>query len=297
MSFSNAEEEERERLIAMLNTYLTALETRDFSSVRLSPNFRHTENTCEIPLGTGFARSFKSWWENRHYFADPGTGQVVVWAAAEENTRQTMVGIRAKVEGDIISEIETLCSRGSGEFFQPEVVVGPHEELHDFVPVEERSSRQQMVEIIHRYFDGIERSNGSIIPATETCKRLVNGGVDANADTTGWEEAKQYRGYSVQRQIDEGYYAYIEALRARRVVVVDEARGLIVVHLLFDHPADPRRPYSPVYFPDPSTVLAFEVFKIRKGLIEFVTAIGAIFPYGIRTGWGDGDVRATRMAV
>jgi hypothetical protein len=127
--------------------------------------------------------------------------------------------------------------------------------------------------------------------------RLVNGGIDANADTSGMEEAKAYRGYSIQRQISEGYYAYIEALRGRRVVAVDVARGLIVVHLLFDHPADPRRPYSPVYFPDPSTVLAFEAFKIRNGLIEFVTAIGAIFPYGIRSGWGNGDARCVQVAA
>lgn len=284
-------ERERNRLIAVLDTYLAALVSRDYSGVRLSPNLRHTENTCEIPIGTGFARSIREWWDERHYFTDVETGQVVVWAAAEENTRQTIVGIRVRVEGSMICEIETLCSRGEGEFFQPEVVVSGPDRLHDVIPPEARSSRTAMEAIIHRYFDGIERTDGEMVPATQACVRLVNGGVDANADATGWDESKQYRGYSIQRQITEGYYAYIEALRDRRVVVVDEARGLIVVHLLFDHPSDPRRPYSPVYFPDPSTVLAFEVFKIRDGLIEMVTAIGALFPYGIRSGWGDGEAR------
>jgi hypothetical protein len=296
MSFHEAERE-RSRLITILDTYLDALVSRDFTGVRLAPNFRHTENACEIPLGTGFARSIKSWWEKRHYFVDVEAGQAIFWGAAEENTRQTMVGVRARVEGNMIVEIETMCSRGAGEFFQPEVVVNGPAGLHDALAPTEQADRETMIDIIHRYFDGIERTDGSMVPATDTCTRWVNGGIDANADTTGWEESKQYRGYTIQRQIEEGYYAYIEALRGRRVVAVDEARGLIVVHLLFDHPADPRRPYSPVYFPDPSTVLAFEVFKIRNGLIEAVTAIGTIFPYGMRSGWGDGDVRKVKTAA
>lgn len=290
MSFHDAEQE-RDRLIAILDTYLSALTSRDFSNVRLSPNFRHTENACEIPVGTGLARSIKSWWDKRHYFVDVEAGQVVFWGAAEENTRQTVVGVRARIEGNMICEIETMCSRGEGEFFQPEVIVSEPGGLHDVLAPEARSSREEMIRIVHRYFDGIERTDGSIVPATESCVRLVNGGVDANADTSAMDESKQYRGYSVQRQIAEGYYAYIEALRGRRVVAIDETRGLISVHLFFDHPADPRRPYSPIYFPDPSSVLAFEVFKIRNGLIEAVTAIGTLFPYGMRSGWGDGDAR------
>jgi hypothetical protein len=295
MSFHDAEQE-RGRLIAILDTYLAALAARDLSGVRLAPNFRHTENACEIPIGTGFARSFKSWWDRRHYFADIETGQIVFWGAAEENTRQTIVGIRAKVEGNYITEIETMCSRGQGEFFQPDVMLSQPANLHDILAEPERASRGSMIEIMHQYFDGIERSDGSLVPATDECVRLVNGGIDARADTTGWPEEKQYRGYTIQRQISEGYYAYIEALRGRRVVAIDEARGLIVVHLLFDHPADPRRPYSPVYFPDPSSVLAFEVFKIRNRKIEAVTAIGTVFPYGMRSGWGDGDVRKIHQA-
>ncbi|HTW38387.1 MAG TPA: hypothetical protein VMD49_07455 [Steroidobacteraceae bacterium] len=79
--------------------------------------------------------------------------------------------------------------------------------------------------------------------------------------------------------------AHIEALRARRFPVVDEARGLAVCHVMFDHPGDRERADGTYPFRSPNSMLAFEVFKVRRGVLEEVWAIGTALPYGIDSGW------------
>ncbi len=81
------------------------------------------------------------------------------------------------------------------------------------------------------------------------------------------------------------HYAYIEALRARRYPVVDEARGLVVAHVVFDHPGDLPRADGMLPFRSPNSMLAFEAFKVRGGVLQEVWAIGTALRYGIGSGW------------
>lgn len=278
-------DQERTRLIAFMERYLDALVKRDLRSLKFAPNLRNTENTVELPVGTGIARTIKSLWQDGHYFVDVAAGQVEYWGVAEENSRQTMICVRLRVEGTLISEVETMCSRGAGEYFNTQVVAKGTPGFHDVIPPEERMPRERMIEAVNLYFDGIERSDGSIVPAREDALRLVNGAEDAGTDTSDMAENQAYRGLSVQEQISRGYYSYIESLRDRRFVVIDEERGLVLVHVLFDHPCDHNEADGVLPWPEPNTVLAFEVFKISDGLIHTIWAVGATFPYGIRSGW------------
>ncbi|HWU03040.1 MAG TPA: hypothetical protein VN222_09910 [Novosphingobium sp.] len=282
---------ERERLMGVMRRYLDALVAHDLRSLRFAPHLRNTENTVELPVGTGIARTIKALWADGHYFVDAATGQVEYWGVAEENTRQTMLAVRLRIEGTLIAEIETLSVRGKGEYFNTAVVASGTPGFHEVLPLEARVPRQRLIEIANLYFDGIERSDGAIVPARGDCLRLVNGAEDAGTDTSGMADDQTYRGLSVQEQIGKGYYAYIEALRGRRFIVADEERGIVLVHVLFDHPAASEGEDGVLPWPEPNTVLAFEAFKVRDGLIEAVWAIGTSLPYGIRSGWGDGPAR------
>lgn len=283
--------DERERLIGHMRHYLDALVAHDYGDLKFAPGLRNTENTCEIPVGSGLGRTIRSLWADGHYFVDIVTGQIEYWGVAEENTRQTMVGVRLKIEGALISEIETLTSRGKGEYFNCDVVSKGTPGFHDVLPENERVSREQLVEAANLYFDGIERSDGSIVPVIDHALRLVNGAEDAGTTDSSMTGDMEYRRMSVADQISGRYYSYIEQLRGRRFVVVDEERGLVLVHVLFDHPADHDTTEGVLPWPEPNTVFALEVFKVRNGLIETVWAIGTGLPYGIRSGWGDGDIR------
>ncbi|MCW2406861.1 hypothetical protein M2336_003545 [Sphingobium sp. B1D7B] len=290
---ANRENElERQRLIEIMKRYLEAVVTKDFRPVEFAPNLRHTENTVELPIGAGMSRTVKSFWKDDHYFVDVKTGQIEFWGIAEEANRQVMVCIRLKIEGTLISEIEALSNRGAGEFFNCESVAKGTDDFHDVIPESERVSREQLIETASLYFDGIERSNGAIVPVKDDALRYVNGGRDAGGDAKEMTGEKAYRALSVADQISRGYYSYIEGLRARRYLVVDVERGIVLCHLLFDHPNDKVGVDGVLPWPEPNSVLAFEAFKVRNGLIDTVLAVGTSLPFGIRSGWGDGESRA-----
>lgn len=275
----------RDRLISLMQIYLQALVQRDFTALKFAPTVKNTENCCEIPIGYGIGRTIKSHCDDGHFFVDVGSGQVEYWGVAQENSRLTILAVRLKVEGRQISEIETFAIRGSGEYFNTEAVCKGTQGFHDIVPEEQRLSRDRLIEIANCYFDGILHSNGEIVQTHETAIRIVNGTAEGGTETTVSSGETAYRALTLKKQIEDGYYSYIEALRDRRFVVVDEERGLVLVHLMFDQPADHSVEDGILPWPEPSTVMAFEVFKVSDGLIREVWALGSNFPYGMRTGW------------
>ncbi len=139
------------------------------------------------------------------------------------------------------------------------------------------------------------RADGSIIPVTDDCTRYENG-----TRTVRVYDVSHLKGASasvfplgVREQIDTGYFSYIAAVRGRRVVAVDEARGLVVMIVAFDHPARSRTVEMrgvgevelPAYHQVPNSVLIAELFKIRSGVIEHIEAVLEFAPYAMRTGW------------
>lgn len=289
--------QERERLLSHLHQYLAALLAHDFSKIRFSPDLKNTENCCSIAVGTGLTRTIQSLRDGGHYFVDPKAGQVEYWGVADEFGDETIFGVRLKVVGTQISEVETLAVRSRGDYFLPDKVLGAGASFHDVIPAGQRGSREQLIEAAQRYFDGIEQQDGAIVPATDHCLRLVNGAEDTVTDVSGMAAKEAHRALTVKQQITEGHYAYIEQLRARRYPLVDEERGLVLAHVIFDHPGDLKRTDGLLPFRNPNSMLCYEVFKVRDGLIEAVWAIGGALPYGIGSGWADATVRNINVAV
>jgi hypothetical protein len=282
---------ERERLLSYMNQYLSALLAHDFNRIRFSPDLKVTENTRSIPVGSGLCKTIRSLLKGGHTFVDVSTGQVEYWGVADESGAQTIFGVRLLVAGIQICEVETLAVRNRGDYFFPDKVLAAGQEFHDVIPPEQRASRAQLIEAAERYFDGIELQNGDIVPATDNCLRLVNGTEDTITDVSGMAAKEAHRALTVKQQITEGHYSYIERLRARRYPLVDEERGLVLAHVIFDHPGDLKRADGMLPFKEPNSMLCYEVFKMRNGLLEAVWAIGGALPYGIDSGWGDGQPR------
>ncbi|MEI9964017.1 MAG: hypothetical protein WDM92_04240 [Caulobacteraceae bacterium] len=278
-------EAERERLIGMMNLYLEALEARDPSRIPTGSFVRFTENTRQIPLGAGLWRTMSGRHPGGHWFADAERGQVEYWGAVDEMGMDTILGVRLRVEGRVVTEIETVAIRGRGSFFNPPAVIEAYPAFHEPLDPSERTPRERLVEIANLYFDAIELSDGSRVPVKDDCRRLVNGVLDSLMDPEELDTLEAHRALGVSEQMTAGHYAYIEALRARRFPIVDEARGLVICHLLFDHPGDLKRADGERPWKSPDSTLAFEVFKVRGGVLEEVWAIGTGLPYGIDSGW------------
>jgi len=62
--------------------------------------------------------------------------------------------------------------------------------------------------------------------------------------------------------------------------LTDPSRGLVMVRFFFDHPGHVRGWQGRAPFTGPNSMPAWEVFKVRGGLIRHIEAIIAWFPYG-----------------
>lgn len=273
----------RTRLTAAMDEWLAALDAHEPGRLRLSPGFRYTEDGQAIAPGTGTWRTFRGRRPGGHTFVDPERDQIEYWGVFEEMGRTVMAAIRLRVSGRTVVEAETIVTR-PGAFFEPDAVIA--EAPHFHAPVATPADREALIAAVHGYFDAIERSDGSMVSVREDCRRLVNGVVDSADDLSRVERGEEHRALGVSRQITDGHYAYIEALRDRRFPIVDVARGLVVCHLVFDHPGDLPRAGGDLIIRSPSSMLFTEVFKIIDGRIDEIWALGSgAIPYGSRIGW------------
>lgn len=276
---------ERRRLEDAMRRYLEALAAHELGRIRFAPDLRNTENAIALPVGAGLSRTIRGLRPGGHDFVDVEASQVEHWGVADEMGGPVILGVRLKIRGDIVVEVETLAVRGTGEFFQPEAVLAADGGLHDIVPPAERATRAELIGAAHGYFDAIERSDGELVAIADDCLRLVNGVEDTVTDVSALPESEAHRALSAKAQMSRGDYAYIEGLRARRFPIVDEERGLVMAHVMFDHPGDRKRAVGDIPFRSPNSMLCFEVFKVRAGLIRAVWAIGTALPYGVLSGW------------
>jgi hypothetical protein len=277
--------EERARLIEMADEYLAALRSREPGGLPLSPRFRATQDTQPLALGTGIWRTVRGMEEGGHYFADVERGEVEYWGVMDEMGEPAILSVRLRVEAQRFLEAETIVTR-KGPFFDPDRVLEENVDFHRVLGPEDRASRAELIRAADLYFDGIEQQDGSRVRVEDDCRRLVNGAVDSVDDEENLIAGEEHRALGVARQIDEGYYAYIEALRDRRYPIVDEERGLVVCHLVFDHPGDRLRAGRDLPIKSPGSMVFTEVFKVVAGTIEEIWALGtASLPYGSGSGW------------
>lgn len=278
--------QQRTRLIARMDEYLAALSRRDAEQLRLAPNLRATEDTQELPLGCGIWRTIRGLKGDAHYFVDEAAGEVEYWDVIDEMGAEAILSVRLKIDGTTIAEVETILTR-AGEFFKPEALADrATDTLHRVIEPAQRRGRDELIRVVNLYFDAIELSQGDIVPVNDDCRRLVNGVVDSLDDPGHLIPGEEHRALTVSEQITAGHYAYIESLRARRFPIVDEARGLAVCHLVFDHPGDLKRAAGDIPIKSPNSMVFTEVFKIVDGRIEEIWALGtAPLPLGSGTGW------------
>jgi hypothetical protein len=286
----------RDGLVGLMDDYLAALARNDPSGLPIEHEVRATENGQELAVGDGLWGTATA--VPAHDYAhvvDDGGGTVCWIGVVDEHDRPSVVFIRLGVRDGRIREVETVVRRPHERLYDPSNMREPRAIVFEELRADERRGRDVLVDAGQRYFDALERADGSIIPVTGDCTRYENG-----TQTVRVPDVSHLKGASasvfplgVREQIDTGYFSSIAAVRGRRVVAVDEARGLVVMLVVFDHPARSRTVEMrgvgevelPAYHQVPNSVLIAELFKIRSGVIEHIEAVLEFAPYGMRTGW------------
>jgi hypothetical protein len=259
-------------LTGLVERYMDALVARTPDQLPWAPIVRYSENAVPMAIGDGTWGTVTARSKTALEAADPKTGEAVWMGEVEEHGQPAFFALRLKAEGGKIAAIEAVIRRSGGPPEYSDPAAWTHEP--EFGQASKTPlTRPQLTALVNGYLDQMQ---GKPTPTrfAPDCGRKVNGVVTTAGKTaTGGVEG-------CQAQIKAGVFKPVERVRARRIAVVDEARGVVVVEGFQDfperedvyagHPAPAKYPYS----------LGFiSAFKIKDGGIWCIEEVSTALPY------------------
>jgi hypothetical protein len=302
---AQAQDCDRQCLIAMADGYTAALVAHDPAKAPLASNLVTVENVKKIVPGEGL-------WKNatagpttfKVHVADPTSQQVGLLAMMQVEGKPALVGIRLKREGGKIVEAEHMVA-GNLSPGQLANLAAPRPALLTEVPYEYADSRGRLIHIGKSYYDSLDNNNGSLTPFADDCERRENGFQTARnpmvRTTPGGngqtDQAFAYLGgLGCEAQMDTNMWEYIDTIENRRVEIADTVTGLVWGMSHFHHDMKEER-YRLLGVPGQeyrviraSTGAGFDmpaihIYKVWGGQMHEIEAIGVVLPYMSPTGW------------
>lgn len=297
-----------------MDQYLAALAAHDPSRLPLAKGVKFTENTNEMALGDGLWQTVDSILPQRIIITDPTTAQVEYYGAVLENGRTSLLYVRLKERAGLITEIETAVIRKMfGNFGDFTSLQGPLPGWNQILAPSRRRSRQELIALVNQYFEGIEQSNGNIVPFDPNCERWEN-----NRHTSGGSTGKPVatpsgatvsntvpgaakntmqsvlKGMTISETFNTRVFSYIAHITDRRFPVVDVKRGIVTAIVMFQHPGNIRYVDVPGHgrveltgatSALPNTTEIIESFRVKNGRITGIYAYVSMLPYRQKPGW------------
>ena len=282
---------DRVYLEGLVDRYLSALMAHDPSPLPLHGAVKFTENGQRLELGDGLWNTASALGTYKLYVADPQGEQAGYIGTIRENGTPAILALRLKIQHRKISEIETLVVRDEAGAQKLEKLDGPHPAFLETIPLDERASREELIEISDMYFTGLEQNDGKgIYPFTDDCNRLENGQQTTNNPS---EEDRPFdiSALGCREQFETGFFRFVTRIRDRRFLVVDQERGLVLTFVFFDHAGNiPTVTLTdgrtiPIGVTRPWTWEIAELFKVENGLLRQIEAVVREAPYGMNSGW------------
>ena len=280
----------REALRGIVDGYFAALAAHDPSGLPLAPNVRSTENGVEVAVGKGLWQTAGKALMRRvlvdtrqcgahasavleEPFSSAAVGPANAFSGkkplpAEGTVRPILFGVRLRVEGGRISEIESIVAREREFAFDAEgVLATKDQDWESLLSPEERSSRLAMVAAADDYFGMFAAAPEVRTPFASPCDRWENG-MFATAGGTALpgEDGKA----APMRAHDCSPKGLVISNHGPRRFLVDVEAGVVVAFVHFAGS-----------LPD------FHVFKMRNGKVERINAV--VGPRSVSMGWTDTD--------
>ena len=286
---------DRACLTGLMDQYLNAMVANDSTKAPVAANVKYTENAARLPLNEGLWFTAAGLTNYKIVLVDPeGSAAAFIGVVTEhmpqgQPPRNTLLALRVKVAKRQITEAEAVVVRNVNERNMANLRT-PRPALVETLTPAQRRPRTDLVKISNLYFDAIEQSSGTVAPFDDNCNRLENGMRTAGPPLPGADS-----GRPTQRcadGINSGVFQVITAIKPRRVLVVDEEKGLTFGVYMFQHKGltqitmkDGSTRPAPYFVGLPVTMPMAEVFKIVNGNIREVEAVGVQIPYGLGPGW------------
>jgi hypothetical protein len=289
----------------LVDDYLDAVIDNDPDAVPLSDDVRFTENGQLLLIGDGLWNTMKSRGNYRIFTTDVRAQQVAFLGNIAEDHRDptqetpALLSLRLRLEDGEITEIEHFVVRNedtAARFAN----ISPDPIFTQTIPEDQRDSRETLLVQANKYFSGMEQNDGmGDYPFHPECDRFENGGRSTNVPTPPGQvrpDPSDSSSYSAQwsclEQFESGLIFFVNRIRDRRYVAVDEERGLVFAFGFFDHSGGEWRNGVT---PDGREVIAgpvqpwtweiAELFRIENGLIRKIEAFLERSPYGMNSGW------------
>lgn len=242
--------------------YLEAITSNDVSRLKLSPNVKVTSNGVQIKLGTSCIWGSPRRIPFRQTFVDPETDSAVFFGIIT-NTTTVHAGleakwwryvVRLKIEKDLVTEIEEIVFDSIFAHYETNPwELKTNTEFSNVLPMDERQTRDELVIIVNRYWDGVERSvDGYTLPFHPDAIRNECGTITTDAKNF----PNSARGDFTKINNDGWCWQVLN----RRFPVVDIDRGLVIS--IADLVTTDKT--NPDFLP----CIVAEIFKIENGLIK-----------------------------
>ncbi|MCP5144377.1 MAG: hypothetical protein H6978_06100 [Gammaproteobacteria bacterium] len=303
---ASAQDCNRACLEGMVDQYLDAVVVNQPSRVALASDVLFTENGQRLVIGDGLWNTMRAKGHYRLFVTDVPAGQVAFIGTIEEDHREptqgtgALLALRLRVENHLITEVEQFVVRSEDGYKKVEAMSAPKPMYLQAVPERERMSRAALISTANKYFTGMQQNDGKgDYPFTADCNRIENGNQATNVATPAGQTrpdpktSSVYSGqWSCKEQFESGLIHFVNRIRDRRFVAVDEERGLVFSFVFFDHsggewrnfetPAGRKVVAGPV---QPWTWQIAELFKVENNQIRQIEAILERSPYGMNSGW------------
>jgi hypothetical protein len=299
-----------------VDQYMDALIAHNPKKIPMSARVKNTEDGVRLDPGDGFWRSANAKGSYRFFVTDTENGQVAFMGTMREDPNlPVIIGIRLKVENRQVTEVENLVVRDALAATNLEKIGKPNAVFLETIPVTQRASRAELVRMANLYLSALEKNDGKInVPFAPDCQRVQNGvqttnnpnaiaqmtpppasgrGKQAPAPATPQPPPPvNIPALGCAEQFKLGVFGWVRRVRDRRFVAVDRERGLVMVIAELDEPAGKYATYkltdgrTMTFGPDhPTTIAAFEAYKIEGGKLRRIEAIQHDVPYGMLSGW------------
>lgn len=224
---------DRACLTAFMDRYLQAQAANALGDLPLAPTVRVTENGDLVDAGTGFFERADAP-TYRMDIADPETGGVAASLVVQAGDVQAFEMVRLKVEGNQITEIETVVAfeGDSGPMFVPDFATEPRRDFLLTLLPREQNSRLELMAVADAYWRALEtngRPDYRPAPMLPGVVRIENGMPTTNGamPETGSGGPAGTLNASGTQQFDEGRFVS-RTIFDRRFPVVDVERGVIL---------------------------------------------------------------------
>jgi len=297
-------------LEGFVEKYFDAVVANDPKLVPISPNVKFTEDGQRLLIGDGLWNTAKAKGKYRLFVTDVPAQSVAVLATIQEDHKDpalfngSLIALRLRVSNGQLTEIEQVVIRNASDnnnrTFNNVDNMATNPLYLAPIPVAERASRADLIKQANKYFSGMQKNDGKgDYPFTPDCVRHENGGQSTMAPVAAGQtkpDPKTATGYSgtwtCTEQFESGLLHFVNRIRDRRYVAVDEERGIVFAFGFFDHSGGETRKFKTPAGRDvvagpvqPYTWEIAELFKVEKGNIHKIDAYLQRVPYGMNAGW------------